>query len=1186
MGAVQLIFIVCVLCVVINAQTQGTLQGVIRDQAPNTMLTPLTANDARTAGSCGTANGGKGFTGTDFQLPLNSYTNNEKGLCGTQCSGHNYATCGQLGADFTPQYAYTGTSPGNNIRSPASFYNWFHTTNETIVVDYSVPLVLDTNSKVGDVYTFNSNAFFPIDGQGWNDYQWNSDTYSSTRTKHNFAFCYEAHSRFGYQGGEVFSFTGDDDVWVYINNYLVIDLGSLHQSLSAQVSLDSLGLTRGQTYRFDFFYCERHTTASDMQVTTSLYFTCSYYDWCGVCEGTGQSCCTPAIIAGVCNDLDACTTDSCGVHNGSCVHTPITCVADQCSTVSCDKSRGCVQTPLNCVIPGNQCAVGTCSSATNGQCQYTNKTCDDGNKCTVDACDPAIGCTHTNRSCDDSNECTIDTCDPTYAASTTGCRNVQKSCDDNNKCTTDSCSPTTPGGCVNTNCNDGDPCTNDQCLGNSTGCSFTAKCSTGNPPNKCLVAACSSTGVCSTSALPCTAPDPCSVAQCDPNGGCLISTKNCDDGLACTVDACSAARGGCYYEALVCDDSNACTDNKCNNATGCYYPQRTDINDNLACTVDSCDKTTGISRTPLVCDDHNPCTNNLCNNATGCSYVDLSCDDSNDCTNDFCSNTTAVGQDPCVHQTIANCTGCTNATGQVVACTSTDRFCYPPVCDSNTKKCSNTTTKCDDQNACTNDYCANGGCSSTPVVCSPKNCMDVTCDRVKGCVYTNVTCDDSDPCTIDQCLASGSCLNTRIAQCTACGTTACITSDLCHPNVCNSATLSCQLTDFACPVTGQCTNSICRVVSNTTATCEYSDVSCPSTGDVCNPNTCDDTKGCGVVPIVCSSTNPCIVAQCEPSASNNNLTAQCVFSNKPCDVSDPCNPKICNVATGTCETQPVVCNDANACTNDKCVVSDGKATCSFVEKDCGVDQCGSLVCTNATTGACVSNVLSCDDGNPCTTDIAYCNGTNSLCNYTASGFCDDKNACTNEFCDSSQPDSPCSYSNITCFARNACETVDPANPCDNVTGCIYHPVGCLNQTDPCLVATCDPRAGCILENKVCLVSDNGCFKGVCDSNSTSSDPCTQVSRGSWGSRFSSNGVLCALRYDNAIKGAAIGTGAAVGIAIGAAAGAGLMGYGGKKGYDYWKTMQDQRFNGVQNNPLYEQTSGASDNPLYRHSTTL
>jgi hypothetical protein len=74
-----------------------------------------------------------------------------------------------------------------------------------------------------------------------------------------------------------------------------------------------------------------------------------------------------------------------------------------------------------------------------------------------------------------------------------------------------------------------------------------------------------------------------------------------------------------------------------------------------------------------------------------------------------------------------------------------------------------------------------------------------------------------------------------------------------------------------------------------------------------------------------------------------------------------------------------------------------------------------------------------------------------------------------------------------------------------------------------------------------------------------------------------------LRYSDTAKKAAIGTGAAVGIAIGAAAAVGIFGYGGKKGYDMIKMMREQRFDGVQNNPLYEQNANSGDNPLYRYS---
>jgi hypothetical protein len=81
-----------------------------------------------------------------------------------------------------------------------------------------------------------------------------------------------------------------------------------------------------------------------------------------------------------------------------------------------------------------------------------------------------------------------------------------------------------------------------------------------------------------------------------------------------------------------------------------------------------------------------------------------------------------------------------------------------------------------------------------------------------------------------------------------------------------------------------------------------------------------------------------------------------------------------------------------------------------------------------------------------------------------------------------------------------------------------------------------------------------------------------------------NGVLCSLRYDPTAKKAAIGTGAAIGIAIGAAAAIGIFGFGGKKGYEFLKVMREQRFAGVQDNPLYENSQANADNPIYRYST--
>jgi fibro-slime domain-containing protein len=149
---------------------------------------------------------------------------------------------------------------GQEMTTQANFDQWYRFTQD-VNMPYLVYLQFVPN---GGVYTFESHSYFPLDNAGFGN---------TPGWPHNFSFTTEIHVKFSYKGGETFSFSGDDDLWVFINGKLAMDLGGLHPPANGSVNLDSLGLTKGQEYDLELFNAERHTDASNFRADTNLAFT-------------------------------------------------------------------------------------------------------------------------------------------------------------------------------------------------------------------------------------------------------------------------------------------------------------------------------------------------------------------------------------------------------------------------------------------------------------------------------------------------------------------------------------------------------------------------------------------------------------------------------------------------------------------------------------------------------------------------------------------------------------------------------------------------------------------------------------------------------------------------------------------------------------------------------------------------
>ncbi|MCB9737877.1 MAG: hypothetical protein H6747_01340 [Deltaproteobacteria bacterium] len=839
------------------------------------------------------------------------------------------------------------------------------------------------------------------------------------------------------------------------------------------------------------------------------------------------------------------------------------------------------ETPSKCALTAS-CLAGACVV-------QTLKNCDDGNVCTADSCNPVDGsCLHApdkaldGAACSDGSKCTL----------AAGCysgvciASKKASCDDGDVCTFDICDPAT-GACLfkpqpaGTACDDGNACTEGEACGtggcsggkNVCPCSSSADCAAkddGNPCNGSLYCDQQSGSCVINPASVVSCPDisdgVCEKTACNPaTGACQVqpapTNAGCDDGDPCTAGDFCDGKGGCLAGTKVCacatdadckaqEDGNACT--------GTLYCDKSNPDAGAACKVNPA--------TVVICPKNNDthCSKNTCNPATGtCSPVaqsnGLPCEDGELCTKgDAClAGACKSGPDVCACSNDADCAlqedgnlcngtlVCNQAAGQceldpktVVLCPSAgDTYCRANLCDPKTGTCAmtptNTAQACDDDNVCTTGEVCDlaGECTATNNTCLCQTDADCAakedgnlCNGTLFCNQASKQCEvnptttiscptvDDTTCLVNTCLPKkGTCQllpRNEGLPCDADGNP-CTKDDVCIAGSCKAGTNTCECEQDADCASKEdldlCSKLYCNALSKSCEVNPATAVVCSKVGDtVCAANVCDPKTG------VCALTP-------------RNQGLSCDADGSPCTVADACDKGVCKAGGNTCE-----CNvDADCKSKDDGNPCTGTLLCG-ANKTCQVDPASVVVCQSGSDTSCAKNVCNpatggcemkpqneksvCGPGSLCFAP-SLCDAQGS-CAKGAAVDCDDFNACTVDACDDYKGCTHVAGSGASCDDGNVCTENDVC-----VSGfCTGSQKPCTGGT-PCTIDSCHPLQGCQYAPKAGPCDDgNACTEGescvgkacvgalkVCnDGNPCTTDSCSA----SVGCLFTPNTATC------------------------------------------------------------------------------